>query len=164
MKLTLVTFLVTVFPYPTSDQVMEAELDISQQFLDSIVQSVKNSIKSAVTSISERQDRFEEFNSKRVSQLHKQISDLLPTIRKHQENLSHHTAPSPSYEYQQPIKQTNSELELTQTLSSSSGIPSHVPFTHSPGPTLENFAVLDNTDPEIDAASRTLGFYPFKEG
>ena len=84
----LLFLLIPVFPYPVASAsiTMQSELDTEppdafhRQIVETISEALNKSLKAAISTLSLRQDRFEELSSTRLGSLGNQISNLLLSL------------------------------------------------------------------------------------
>ena len=135
-----------------------------QQLLDVAMQTVKESLTSAIDNITKRQETFEENSCKRLNYLCSQISDIAS-------NLDIPTTPKPttSQDIDQVSSQISPKIQNSQTRdpNTSHQVPDSQisPAYHvTPRPSaIASSSLPRNDDPYIDSASRTLGFHPITE-
>ena len=114
--------------------------EFQQQLMDMVMSSLNESLTSTITSLTERQNRFENICSERLNFIRSQLTE----ISKQHENLFHSVPDTPSYQDKnQPAAHSQTDPALP-----------HQTETHN----RQNQPL--NSDPLIDSASRTLGFHP----
>ena len=170
MNLLVLLLLFTIPHHPASELSMETEVSsYHQQILDTILLSLDKSLKSAISSITERQDKLEEVSSRNLTLLQNQVSNLLLSISGQQFELEpDHTQ---NKEILSNLDPQAPNLDIDVSVKSKS--PSQVPYLTDQIESISSIPVSPssisipstrgNKNPDIDAASRTLGFYPFKE-
>ena len=144
-------------------EIMDSDTEtFHKQVLETVMKSLDRGLKVAVATMSDRQDRLEETSMRQLSSLKDQMSGLLQALHSPPSPTRGTSPPSPSGGTSPPSpgRGTHSHPDMQGT-SDQDASPN---FDNSETKViLQAFTEPPLTDPDIDVASRTLGFSPIEE-